>query len=103
MECKETAQGIYGYQWKLDEAKYVTMEWLWTWEKLYGIDADRDYYLGEDRCIDFEKNIWFELGKSIWKKHWSIFQDHVKYIHNDIVKPFRVGILQYPERICEMH
>ena len=25
-ECKETARGIGGYQWKLGEAKYVTTE-----------------------------------------------------------------------------
>ena len=32
----------------------------------------------------------FDLGKSMWKKHSSVFQDHDKYIHNDIVKHFRV-------------
>ena len=37
------------------------------------------------------------------KKYYRVFQDHVKYIHNDIVKPFRVRILQYAERVCEMH
>ena len=39
----------------------------------------------------------------MWKKHRSVIQDHVKYIHNDIVKPFRFGILQYSERVHEMH
>ena len=38
----------------------------------------------------------------MWKKNQSVFQDHVKYIHNDIVKPFIVVILQYAERVREM-
>ena len=37
------------------------------------------------------------------RKHWGTFQDHVKYIHNDILNTFRVGILQYYERVCKMH
>ena len=69
----------------------------------YGIDVDGNYYLGADKCINFEKDTWFKLGKSMWKKHQSFFQDHIKYIHNNIVKPFRVVILQYDERVREMH
>ena len=34
-QCKETAKVIAGDQWTLGEAKYVTMDQLWTWEKLY--------------------------------------------------------------------
>ena len=44
------------------------------------------------------------MGKRMWRKHHhSVFQDHIKYIHNDIVKPFRAGILQYTGNIREMH
>ena len=39
----------------------------------------------------------------MWRKHRSIFQYHVKYIHNDILKTFRFVILQYSECIREMH
>ena len=37
------------------------------------------------------------------RKNWPIFQDHVKYIHNNIVNPFMVRILQYAERVWELH
>ena len=37
------------------------------------------------------------------KNHQCVFQDHVKYIHNDILKPFRVVILQCAKRVREMH
>ena len=77
-------KGIDGYQWTLGATKNITMDQVWTWVKLYGVDMDRDVYLGTYRCLDFKKYIWFELGKSMWKKHWRVFQDHVKYILNDI-------------------
>ena len=32
-----------------------------------------------------------------------MYQGHVKYIHNEIVKTFGVGILQYAEHVHEMH
>ena len=37
------------------------------------------------------------------KKNLILFQDHVKYIHNDIVKHFRVRILRYAEHVQDMH
>ena len=58
---------------------------------------------GEERCAYFEKEFWFKFGKSMWRKKRSIFQDHVKYLHNDIVNPFRVGITQYAEHVRDMH
>ena len=39
----------------------------------------------------------------MWRKHQYAFQEHVKYIHNNIVNPFRVTILQYDECVCEMY
>ena len=33
----------------------------------------------------------------------STFQEHAKYIHTDVVKTFRVGILQFSERVHYMH
>ena len=65
------------------------MKRLWTWENLGGIESEGTDYSVAERCIEFEKDIWFKLGKSMWKKHQSVFQYHVKYIHNDIVKPLK--------------
>ena len=39
----------------------------------------------------------------MWRKHRSVYQDHMKYIHNDIVKTFKEKILCYSERMREMH
>ena len=39
----------------------------------------------------------------MWSKHQRNFHDHVKYIHNYIVKTFRVRITYHTERLHEMH
>ena len=39
----------------------------------------------------------------MWRKHHNTFLDHVKYIHNDIVKPFRTRILQCAECVRNIH
>ena len=38
----------------------------------------------------------------MWFNQRRTFQDHVKFIHNDIVKPFGIGIIQYTERFWDM-
>ena len=48
------AKDISGYQWNIGKAKYVTMDQLWDWSKVYGIDTDRGSYLGVDKRINFE-------------------------------------------------
>ena len=103
VESKQSQKGITGYQWILRTTEYVTMEKLWTCMQLDGVDGSGYIYLGAYRCLNFQKEFWLDLGKIMWKKHRSVFQDHVKYIHSDIVKPFRVVILQYTERVREMH
>ena len=60
-------------------------------------------YLGRNWYSNFEKEIWFELSKSMWSKHRINYQDHINYIHNEIVKPFRVGNLQYSKQVRDMH
>ena len=47
--------------------------------------------------------MWFDLGKNMWRKYRSTFQDHSKYIHNYIVKSFRISILQYDECVYDVH
>ena len=79
------------------------MENFGDWTKLVGTDADGDPVIGAESCDDFKKELWFKLGKRIWCNHQYTFQDNVKYINNDMVKPFRVRILQYFEFIREMH
>ena len=95
MACKDTDRGLADNQWTIGAEKFVTMEQLWVLDQVDGVDYDVYAVTGEEHCTEFEKWLWFELVNSMWMKHRYVFQDHVKYIHNYIVKKFRIGILQY--------
>ena len=41
--------------------------------------------------------------KAMRRKYRSVFQDHLKYICNEIVKKFRVIIIHYAERVQDTH
>ena len=79
------------------------MEHFWDWAKVNAIDGAGDLFTGPEHCTYSEKKLWSELGKIIWRNHQNTFQDHVEYIHNNIVNPFRVVIIHYAERVREMH
>ena len=91
--CKESARGLDGDKWNLVSEKSATMEQFQKCSKMDRCDAAGEPTRGTERCSCFDKDLWFELGNIIWRKNRSIFKDHVKYIHYDIVKTFRVGIL----------
>ena len=100
---KETAKDFSKYQWTCGSAKDISIGNFWVWAKAYGLGTDRDPMIGEECCKYFEKEFWFELGKSMQKKQRSNFHDHMKYINNNIVKTFREIILQYADRFHDMH
>ena len=77
-ECKNLEKGLSRYQWTLISKENVTMEQLWNWSKLDNIERVVDIFTGPQHCTYFEKDLWFELGKIMWRKHRSIFQDHMK-------------------------
>ena len=93
---------IAGDKWELGELKVISTDDLWDWAK-DSIVYYRHDYLGLGKCIRFKSEIWFKLGKCMWRKHWSIYQDHLIYVHNDIVNPFCVSILRLVKSIKEMH
>ena len=45
--------------------------------------------------------VWF--GEVHVEEAKSIYQDHMKYVWNYIVKLFKVKIICNSERVCEMH
>ena len=56
-----------------------------------------------DKYVNFEKGFWLELVKYMWRNQRILFQDHLKYICNVIVKQFRLGIIHYAERVQDLH
>ena len=102
-ECKKTVKDLAGDKWELGALNGISTDDFWDWAKKDGIGYVGDSYLGLDECVDFDKEIWLELGKCMWRKHRSIYQDHLKYVRNDTVKNSRVRILCYAKRVTEMH
>ena len=63
------------------------------------MEYDGHDYLAQDECVEFERILWFELGRCMWRKHHIFYQDHMKYVRNDILKPFKVKFLRYADRV----
>ena len=99
----QLAKDLAGDSWYLGALKDLYRDNFWTWAKKDIIGFDRDAYLGWEKLVDFEKELWFELGEYMWRKNRSVYQDHLKYVRNDIVNPFHVIILRYAKRVMEMH
>jgi hypothetical protein len=57
---------------------------------------------GSESAKEFEKLLWFELGKLIWKDHRQVYHKHIEYLQQNIVKPFKWPMVQYIVRIREM-
>ena len=103
MACKELEKDLAVDKWTLGDFRQLYIECFFTWDKSNRLDDDRNAYLVLDKCVNFQKEILFDLVKCIQRKHRSVFQGHLKYTRNGIVKAFRVRILCYAERIQEMH
>ena len=101
--CNQSAKAPGGDEWTSGDMSRVSTEDFWTWEKTDTIGYDGHPYLAIDKCVNFERELWFELGKCMWRKHRSVYQDHIKYFCNDILKSFKVKTLRYAERVQEIH
>ena len=100
--CRQQAKELAGDEWTLGKLTGLSLEDFWTWAKKDTTGYDGHDYISQDKCVDFERELWFELGKCMWINHWSVYQEHIKYVCNDILKPLKVKILRYDERVREM-
>ena len=88
-----------GDEWTLGDLIRISVEYFLTWSKTDTTGYDVHDYLAGDKCVDFDKELWFKFWRCMWRKHCSVYQDHMKCVRNDIVKPFKVKILRYSERM----
>ena len=102
-ECNESANDLVGDKRTLGDVKAISTEPLWTWAYSDGIAYEGCAYLGFYKCVEFEKDLWLEFVKCMWRNHRSFFQYHLNSICKDIVKPFRVGILCYTDNVQDMY
>ena len=101
--CRQLARELAVYEWNLCKVAGLSAEDFWNWDNTDTMEYDGHIFLARDKFIDFERDLWFELGKCMWRKHRSIYQDNMKYICNSIVNPFKVKILRYAEHVRDIH
>ena len=103
LECKQSAKDIAEDKGTLGKLKELSTNYLCTWDKSDGLAYNEDACLVLEKCVNFKKDIWLDLVKAVWRNHRIIFQDHLKYIFNDIVKPLFVGTLHFADTVQDMH
>ena len=71
------AKCIEGDKCTLVDLKALSTERFLTWYKSDRLDNYWDVYLGFYKFVNLSKELWFELEKFMWRKHHSVFQDHI--------------------------
>ena len=88
------------YQWLKeddnlpDEVKSLTPDEIQDWK-----DNEESFVSGEQHCQAFERRIWFDLGKKMWRNHRNVHDDHLHYLMTDIVKPYKMSMIDFVERL----
>ena len=100
---RQSERKLVGDEWNLGELTGLSAEAFWNWAKTDTTGYDRHPLLFGDKCVDFRRELWFELGELMCRKHWSVYQDHMKYIQNDIVMLFIVKLIRYSGHVREIH
>ena len=101
MKFRHLSKELAVDEWTLGELTGLSAEDFWTWEKIDTMGCYGHDYLAVDKCVEFERELWFKLWKCMWRKHRSVYQYHMKYVCNDIVKPFKAKIIRYSQRLRE--
>ena len=62
-------------------------------------DNEESFVSGEQHCEAFERRIWFDLGKKMWRNHRNVHDDHMHYLQTDIIKPYKMSMIDFVERM----
>ena len=85
---RQSANELTGDEWNLGELTGLSADDFCTWAKTDTMGHYRHAYLAMDKCVGFERELWFYLGKCTWRKHQSVYHEDLNYIRNYILKPF---------------
>ena len=96
-------RGYTGNQWTLGGGNNVSVQQLQTWSKADYHDSEGGAISIAYWCKGFNKELLFYMVNGMQRKYFSVFQYQVKYIHNNIVNPYRVGIIQYAKHVHDIH
>ena len=63
MICRQSAKELAVDEWTLGKLTGISAEDFWNWAKTDTAGYDGHDYLARDKCVKFERELWFELGK----------------------------------------
>ena len=66
--CRQSTKELTGYEWNLRKLTGLSEENFWTWAKTNTTGYDVHPFLDRYKCVNFERGLWFDLGKCMWRK-----------------------------------
>ena len=63
MTCRQSVEELTSDEWTLGEMTGLSVEDFWTWMKTDNTGYDGHDCLAQDTCVNFERELWFELWK----------------------------------------
>jgi hypothetical protein len=57
---------------------------------------------GDEYCTEFEHRVWFQLYRHMWRDSRQAYDDQIRYLEVDIVKPRVLGVLDMLRRVEQM-
>eukprot|EP00979_Chaetoceros_neogracilis_P003013 scaffold512_cov305-Chaetoceros_neogracile.AAC.3 len=64
--------------------------------------VEAEWYTGDQKCVDFEHLVMFKMHQSAWDSHQDVYEDHINYLMNDVVKPFTMDVKTMNQRFKEL-
>ena len=61
--CRQLAKELAGDEWTLVDLTGISAEDFWNWAKTDTTGYDGTDYLAQDKCVNFKRELWFDLGK----------------------------------------
>ena len=60
------------------------------------------FMTGDEYCTEFEHRVWFQLYRHMWRDSRQAYDDQLRYLEVDIVKPRVLGVLDMLRRVEQM-
>ena len=80
----------------------ITLYYFWHFCKADGLYCDSAVITNKDQCVDLDCALCLMLDRYMWKKHRSVFDEHIIYVNNDTHNPYKMGIFKYAGCVREM-
>jgi hypothetical protein len=49
----------------------------------------------DQHCQQYETYVWLKMGKVLWIRHRTMFNEHICYLENKIIKPYDMAIRDF--------